>query len=70
VARSAYVYIVMAYKNPVAGFTVKHELERYLKDHLNALDFWRVWRLTDNPNSAFPKDPVQLQVDMTTGEIL
>jgi hypothetical protein len=45
-ARSSYVYVVMnGFREPVAGFTVKHELLTWLTD--NRQDGYRVWRIRD-----------------------
>jgi hypothetical protein len=70
VARSTYVYVIMDYAGPVAGFTVKRELAQYLKDNLDALEHWRVWRLTDSPYLVPFPVRVQMDVDTTTGELL
>jgi len=48
VSRSRYVYVVVSTDDgqPIAGFTVKHELETWLSK--NKTTWMKVWRIRDN----------------------
>lgn len=45
-ARSTYIHVVMFWNEPIAAFTVKHELVTYLHQR-NSLDHVTVWRVHD-----------------------
>jgi hypothetical protein len=50
-ARSTYVYVVMDGTEPVAGFTVKHEMATWLER--NPGDY-TIWRLSDGLMQSRP----------------
>lgn len=60
-ARSSYIYVVTGVLDyePVAGFTVKHELVSWLKDHP---DDHFVWRIPDGRYSK--RKPVDITEEM------
>lgn len=58
-ARSNYVYVVIEQGIPVAAFTVKYEMERWLGRHGEGREF-RVWRLRDNGSPD--NGPVEIEV--------
>lgn len=51
-ARSMYVYVVMYGLSPVAGFTVKHELVRWLKHPHRKPEWYRVVRMRDGAGAG------------------
>ncbi len=59
-ARSSYIYVVIKSNEtgiePVAGFTVKHELLTWLGwQQPGSLPYLHVYRMPDNPNGYYAK---------------
>lgn len=74
-ARSTYVYVVMSLFEPIAGFTVRHELVTWLHQRNRSYGYTtiafrdlRVVRLPDGGRASTTRQPTEMSIPELLGE--